>query len=126
MYKKNPRTVRDLLKKYGMYSEELKYLNYHLNILDYDAQILVATLQRDGKIDIDSDITEEKLAETVLELIKKCDARTSDYNSDIEEEIMRIGIRTNRSLYNHNGHGNSWNNGGLLFDDEFEPRGRRY
>lgn len=106
--------IENLLKKYGLYSEEIKNIDFHMNILKSDAKELVARLSRDGLVSLEIELTEEELAKLILELMLKCDVNNPNYNTKLDEEMTRIGMKTDHFLGGHNK--NIWNNG--FFEDD--------
>lgn len=86
--------VKKLLKKYDLYDKSIASIDYHMNVLDSDAVNLIARLEKDGYIsDIDSKDM-ESIAKTLCSLIKSCDASKPNYNSKLDEEMIRYGLQT--------------------------------
>ena len=108
--------IKNLLKKYGLYSGKISEINYHLNILDYNAEQLVMRLARNGLIVLPQNLSEEVLVKIVLDLILKCDINNPDYDPKIDEEMIRIGMKTDQFYGGHNH--NIWANG-MFHDDGF-------
>ena len=78
-----------LLEKYNLYTKQILEINYHMSILDKDANYVVM------KVLGLSNLPEKELAELVYGLILKCDAKNNEYDSRIDEEMIRIGLSTN-------------------------------
>ena len=102
--------VGNLLKKYNLYDERIKNINYHLDIFTLDAEYLVF------KVLGIKNLTEKELANILLELINKCDMKNPYYDAKIDEEMTRIGIGTDKFYGGHNH--NIWNNNNFS-DDGF-------
>lgn len=101
-------TVKDLLKKYKLYTTQIININYHLNVMWCEAQYLVF------KVVGLTGLTEEELAKVLYELILKCDSNNPNYDVKIDEEMTRRGNSTD-VFYGGRNH-NKWNNG--LFEDD--------
>lgn len=115
MEKKN--TVRELFRKYNKFSKEIDTINFHLNVLNCNVDDLLARLRKDNVIDVPKDIDEEKLSELIVRIIQRCNMDNPDYDSKLDEEMTRIGLKTDAFYGGHNK--NKWNNGGLFEDDYY-------
>lgn len=108
------KTVMNLFQKYNKFSKEIGILNFHLNILNCNVDDLLAKLRKDNIVDIPKDISEEELSELIVRVIQKCNVDNPDYDSKLDEEITRIGLKTD-VFAGHNK--NKWNNGS--FEDDY-------
>ena len=82
--------VKNLLNKYNLYTKEIQHINYHLNVGWCNASMLVK------KVVGLENLTEEELVQIVYGLILKCDSTREDYDYKIDEEMTRIGLKTNK------------------------------
>ena len=108
--------VKDILKAYGLYNDELARINYHLNIFGCDLKTLITKLSKNGIMVTSKNITEEEMAYIIEDLIRKCDMNNPEYDSKIDEEMTRIGHKTDQFDCSHKC--SKWNNG-MLSDDGY-------
>ena len=97
--------VKQLFDKYGLYQEEIGRINYHFNVLSCNVDELLTKLVKDDFINDTSDLPEEVVANVLLQIIKRCDQRNPEYSPKLDEEMTRIGLKTDRfysSLYDYN------------------------
>lgn len=102
------KTVKELLKRYKLYTDQIKNINYHLNIMWCEARILL------HRVTGQMISNEEDLAKILYNLILKCDANNPNYDAKLDEEMTRRGNSTDK-FYGGKNH-NKWNNG--LFEDD--------
>ena len=82
---------------------------------------------KDEIIDIPGNLPENQLADVILRLINKCDANNPEYDPKLDEEMVRIGLSTDRGRF-INGpfiNGDS-NHGGTFYDYGEENSGESY
>ena len=89
-------TVKELLIKHRLYNEYIKKVNYHMGI-DYSdpVSLVFKVLGLNG-------LTEEELVRVIYELILKCDSTKPEYDYEIDEKMIRFGLRTDK-FYGGNG-----------------------
>ena len=100
--------IRSLLNSQNLLTEEIKNINYHMNLLDCD----IEKLKRE--FPILNDKSKRKLALLVVELFKKCDSASPNYDFKVDVAMTRIGLETDKFYGVHNY--NKWNNG--MFEDD--------
>ncbi|MBQ6546853.1 MAG: hypothetical protein IJL74_02510 [Bacilli bacterium] len=86
------KTVKTILKNNNMYSDELKKLDYHMRILDVDANELLSKLLVEGFVPKTDELSEQEIATALLTLIKNCDVESETYDRSLDEEMIRIGL----------------------------------
>ena len=113
------KTVRELFKKYKLFNKEISKMNFHLNVLCCNSEKLLKQLSDSGVIIISEEMEEKDVAVFLETLIEKCDMDNPNYDSVLDEEMTRIGMRTDR-FYSNNF--SNWN------DDEYfdRPSGRGF
>lgn len=107
-------TVEKLLKKYKLYTKSIIEINRILNVMWCDADYLAF------KVAGATGLTEKQLAELIYKLILKSDVTNPEYDAKINEEMIRVGFRTN--IFPGGQNHNKWNNG--LFEDDCFGFGR--
>lgn len=98
--------VKDFLRKYNVLSKEISNVDFHMNLLNIDLE----ELKR--RIPELKDKNDQELLKYVSLIFKKCDSLNPEYDSKLDEEMVRIGLRTDKF---YGGHKN-----GLFEDDGFE------
>ena len=103
-------TVKDFLRKYNVLSKEISNVDFHMNLLNVDLEELKLRIpELKGKND-------QEVLKYLSLIFKKCDSSSPEYDSKLDEEMVRIGLRTDKFYGGHNN--NIWNNG-MFHDDGF-------
>ena len=82
------RRVVDLLRDKKLLTEDIKMVNYHMNLLKCtieDLSMKVPELK--GK-------NEDEIAAYVVNAFSKCDERNPEYDFKLDQEMTRIGLKT--------------------------------
>lgn len=106
---KNKIKVIDLLKKYNLYTKKILDINFHLNILNTEANLLVLRIKGI------KDLEEKDLAVIILDMILKCDQTNPEYDQKLDLEMTRFGLKTDK-FYGRHHHG-PWVN--ETFEDDY-------
>ncbi len=109
MEKRNKRVV-DLLKERQLLNDEIADVNYHMNLLSCNVDYL------NTKIPSLFDKDDNEIANFVVDVFTKCDARHESYDPKIDETMTRIGLKTD--VFYPGKNPNLWNNG-MFHDDGF-------
>lgn len=102
--------VKDFLRKYNVLSKEISNVDFHMNLLNVDLE----ELKR--RIPELKDKNDQEVLKYISLIFKKCDSSSPEYDSKLDEEMVRIGLRTDKFYGGHNN--NIWNNG-MFHDDGF-------
>lgn len=100
--------IVDLLRKNNKLTKEIKNINFHFNLLTCDLEYFKM------KIPALRDKSNEEIANFVVEVFNKCDSSKEEYDYKLDEEMTRIGLRTDvfNGRYTHN----KWDE--ELFEDD--------
>lgn len=88
--------VRELLVKYKLFNSKIEAIAYHLSILNQPVKYMVERLTSLGYFESGKKYTEEEKAIIICDVINKCDINSDDYNSKLDENIVRICLKTNK------------------------------
>ncbi len=98
-------TIRNLLSKYKLLTEDIKYINSYVGVLWCDPELIAIKLLPKKKRN------QKELALAIRDLMRKCDDRNPTFDYDVYEEMTRIGLETSKFYARKD---NSWN------DEEYD------
>ena len=115
-------SIRSLLKKYSLMDKKIESINYHTKILGCNEKDVFESLYNKKLIPDYKDLNEEQQAILALTLMNMSDSNSTDYNFDVDRELVSIGLNLTETI--GSGHNrNKWDNG--LFEDDYFGFGRR-
>ena len=97
--------IVDLLRKRNLLTKEIYNINYHMDLLSCrieDLEIKIPELK--GK-------SEDELVVIIMDLFDKCNSLSPNYDSEVDLEMTRIGLKTDVFYGGHNR--NKW-----LYDED--------
>ena len=107
--------VRNLLNKSKLITREIKNINFHINLLDFEIDELKYLFPEI------KDKNNDEITEFVLMLFDKCNASSPNYDSNIDIKLTRYSFGTdkiharnnNGIIQDENGYGDTY---GDLYD----------
>ena len=112
------KTVKEILTKNNLYSDEIAKIAYHTNALNIEADTLLRKLKMEGVIPEFGELSELEVSNLLANLIKSCDQESPTFDRAVYEEMMRIGSGLDNTV-SRGGNPSKWNNGGMFHDDGF-------
>ena len=80
--------IKDLLRKNNLLTKEISIVNYHMNLLNCDVEELKARIPKLR------DKNDQEIINYIIDIFDKCDQNSANYDSKIDEEMTRIGMKT--------------------------------
>lgn len=102
--------VKDLLESRQLLSDEIQTVNFHMNLLHCKVDDLKA------KFPELRNKSAEELANILVNIFHKCNASNEQYDPQLDEEMIRFGLKTNDFLGPHST--SKWDTG-FFEDDDF-------
>ena len=102
--------VREFLKQNNVLNEEIKNVDFHMNLLNMNLDDLKS------KIPELKDKSNIEILNYITMIFKKCDSLNPEYDSQLDTDMVRIGLKTDQFYVGHNY--NIWNND-TFTDDGF-------
>ena len=80
--------IAELLRKNNLITKEISIVNYHMNLLNCDVEELKI------KIPELRDKSKEEIINYIIDIFDKCDQNSPNYDSDLDTEMTRLGMKT--------------------------------
>ena len=89
----NKKRVKTVLSQNNMDDRDLYRIDYHMDILNSNAEDLINRLTSKGIIPENEDLSEPEMAKLLASLIKKCDIVSENYDRKLDEEMTKFGLK---------------------------------
>ena len=89
----NKKRVKTVLSQNNMDDRDLYRIDYHMDILNSNAEDLINKLTSKGIIPEKEDLSEPEMAKLLASLIKKCDIVSENYDRKLDEEMTKFGLK---------------------------------
>ena len=89
------RRVKTILSQNNIDNRDLYRIDYHMDILNSNAEDLINKLASKGIISTTEDLSEPEMAQLLANLIKKCDIVSENYDRNLDVEMTKFGLKQN-------------------------------